>query len=92
MTAKAVDPTDPQVLYKLGIAYFKYGDNKRTIKALKHSLKNHPFVTYMPDIYYHCGLAYARLEKFERSLYPFGRAIEMVPSDIRYIHERAKAN
>lgn len=50
-----------------------------------------PFPTYKPDIYYHIGLAYCNLEKFEKAIFPFTRCIELVPSEIRYIHERAKA-
>ena len=61
---------------------------------------NKPYLTYEADIYYHIGLAYCNVEKFEKSIYPYTRVshllinvqcIEMIPSDIRYIHERAKA-
>jgi len=58
---------------------------------MKKALKHDPFVTYQPDLYYHIGLAYANLDKYERSLYPFSRAVEIIPSDINFIHERAKA-
>lgn len=43
-----------------------------------------------PDIYYHIGLAYCHVEKFEKAIFPFTMCIEKVPSDINYIHERAK--
>jgi len=46
---------------------------------------------YEADIYYHIGLAYCNVQKFEKSIWPFSRCITRVPSDIRYIHERAKA-
>jgi len=52
---------------------------------------NKPFVSYEPDIYYHIGLAYCNLEKFEKSIYPYSRCIEQIPSETKYIHERAKA-
>lgn len=48
-------------------------------------------MTYEADIYYHLGLAYCRLQKFEKSIFPYSRCIEKIPSDLRYIHERAKA-
>ena len=48
-------------------------------------------MTYEADIFYHLGLAYCRLQKFEKSIYPYSRCIEKIPSDLRYIHERAKA-
>jgi tetratricopeptide (TPR) repeat protein len=54
-------------------------------------VKKIAFITYEADIFYHIGLAYCNVEKFEKSIYPFTRCIEKVPSDIRYIHERAKA-
>ena len=38
----------------------------------------------------HLGLCYCRLEKFEKAIFPFSKCIERIPSDIRYIHERAK--
>ena len=58
---------------------------------MKLALKFKPFMTYEADIYYHLGLAYCRLQKFEKSIYPYSRCIEKIPSDLRYIHERAKA-
>ena len=48
-------------------------------------------MTYEADIFYHLGLAYCRLQKFEKSIFPYTRCIEKIPSDLRYIHERAKA-
>ena len=48
-------------------------------------------MSYEPDIYYHIGLSYCRVEKFEKAIFPFTKCVENVPSDIRYIHERAKA-
>lgn len=58
---------------------------------MKLALQNKPFLTYECDIYYHLGLAYCRVEKFEKSIFPFSRCVERIPTDIRYIHERAKA-
>ena len=58
---------------------------------MKASLRHNPFMTYEADIYYHLGLAYCRLEKFEKSIFPYGKCIERMPSDLRYMHERAKA-
>jgi len=82
---------DPQVLYKLGLTFFAYQRYKKCIKTLKLALKNKPFLTYEPDVFYHIGLAYCRVQKFEKSIYPYSRCIERIPSDIRYVHERAKA-
>jgi hypothetical protein len=48
-------------------------------------------MTYESDIYYHVALAYCNLEKYDKAIYPLTRCIDMIPSDIRYIHERAKA-
>ena len=48
-------------------------------------------MTYKSDIFYHLGLAYCRLQKFEKSIFPYSRCIESMPSELRYIHERAKA-
>jgi hypothetical protein len=58
---------------------------------MKLALQNKPFLTYECDIYYHLGLAYCRVEKFEKSVFPFSRCVERIPTDVRYIHERAKA-
>lgn len=79
------------MLYKLGLSYYTDGQYKKCVKYLKMALINKPFISYEADIYYHIGLAYCNLEKFEKSIFPFSRCIEMIPSDIRYIHERAKA-
>lgn len=61
------------------------------MKILKEALKHKPFVTFEADIFYHIGLSYCRLQKFEKSIFPYSRCIDRIPSDIRYIHERAKA-
>ena len=58
---------------------------------MKLALKNKPYINYEHDIYYHIGLAYCRVEKFEKAIYPFTFCVQKIPSDIRYIHERAKA-
>ena len=89
--ALTVKETDPQVLYKQGIAYFAFKKYKKCIKTMKRALLARPYMTYEADIYYHLGLAYCRLQKFEKSIFPYSRCIEKIPSDLRYIHERAKA-
>lgn len=89
--ALTINAKDPQVLYKQGIAYFAFKKYKRCIKTMKRALAEKPYMTYEADIYYHLGLAYCRLQKFEKSIYPYSRCIEKIPSDLRYIHERAKA-
>ena len=58
---------------------------------MKEALRNKPTIHSESDIYYHIGLAYCRLEKFEKAIFPYSRCIERIPSDIRYVHERAKA-
>ena len=32
---------------------------------------NKPYESYLPDTYYHIGLAYCNLEKFEKAIFPF---------------------
>ena len=59
---------------------------------MKEALKNKTeLMSFVSDIYYHMGLAYCHVQKFEKSIWPYSRCIERVPSDIRYVHERAKA-
>ena len=89
--ALAQNPGDPQILYKLGLTYFADAKYKKAIKIFKEALRNKPFLTFESDIYYHIGLGYARVQKFEKSIWPFSRCIERIPTDIRYIHERAKS-
>jgi len=73
------------------LTYYAHQKYKKCIKTLKVALKNKPFLTFEADIYYHIGLAYCRVQKFEKSIWPYSRCIERIPSDIRYLHERAKA-
>lgn len=97
--ALAIKDDNPKILYKLGLSYYAFEKYKRCIKTLKRSLKcindesnaGIHAITYESDIYYHIGIAYSNLERFEEAIYPLTRAIELIPSDIRYIHERAKA-
>jgi len=58
---------------------------------MKKAIKAKPYITYEADIYYHVGLSFCRLERFEESIFPYTKAIKLIPNDIRYIHERAKA-
>ena len=81
---------DSQVFYELGLSLFAFTKYKKSLKMMKEALKNKPLESYEPDIYYHLGLCYCRLEKFEKAIFPFSKCIERIPSDIRYIHERAK--
>ena len=92
-SALEINSRDPQVLYKQGLAYFAFGKYKKAISTMKTALRYKPLVTYEADIFYHLGLAYCRLEKFEKSIFPYTKCIEKVPStsDVRYVHERAKA-
>lgn len=55
-------PTDPQILYKRGLAFYKNEEFKKSIKDLYASLENKPYETYEADIYYHLGISYANLE------------------------------
>ena len=32
---------------------------------------NNPYMSYLADTYYHIGLAYCNLEKFEKSIFPY---------------------
>ena len=82
---------NPQLYYKLGLVYYAYEKYRRCIKTMKKSIKAKPYLTYESDVYYHVGLSFCRLERFEESIFPYTKAVELVPSDIRYVHERAKA-
>ena len=72
--------SDPELLYYLGLSYYATNENyKEALNTFKMSLTNMPkedagvqfSLSYTPDIYYHIGLAYCRVEKFEKSIYPF---------------------
>ena len=78
-------------MYQLGRSYYADKQFKEYIKMMKHSLINGPEMSYEADIYYHIGLAYCQLERFEKSIFPFSRCIELIPSNFKYYHERAKA-
>lgn len=82
---------DPKVIYELGLNYFADKKYKKTTAFLKKALQFNPDPTYICNIYYHLGLAYCRLEKFEKSIFPFSICIDRDPSNMSFIHERAKA-
>ena len=82
---------DPKVIFELGLYYFSDKKYKKTTSYLKRALLCDPDNTYISSIYYHIALAYCRLEKFEKAIFPFSRCIERDPTNIMYIHERAKA-
>jgi tetratricopeptide (TPR) repeat protein len=84
-------PSDPQLLYRIGLANYANKDFKAAIRYLKTCLQSNPYVSYIPDTYYHIGLSYCNLEKFEKAIFPFEKCITAFPSKTVYIHERAKA-
>ena len=49
------------MLFKLGTVHFEAENYKKCTTVMKEALKNRPFLTYEPDIYYKMGLAYCRL-------------------------------
>ena len=44
----------------------------------------------MGNIYYHIGICFANIEKYERAISPLSTALKYSQHDIRYYHERAK--
>ena len=68
-TGLQYNKNNPRVLFKLGSVYFAAKNYKKCTTIMKESLKNRPFLTYEPDIYYYMGLAYCRLEKFEKAIF-----------------------
>lgn len=71
MKALQVEPSDPQILYKLGLSHYANQDYKLCIRYHKECIKKFPYYTYLADTYYHIGLAYCNLEKFEKSIFPY---------------------
>jgi tetratricopeptide (TPR) repeat protein len=90
-TGLAVRADDPSILYRLGLSHYADKDYKHCVRNLKQALTNRPFSSHEADIYYHIGLAYCMVEKFEKAIYPFSKCIQLDPSEIDYLHERAKA-
>lgn len=84
-------PSDPKILYQLGLSYYADTQYKQCIKTLKRALLNKPVSSYESDLYYHIGLSYCLIEKYEKAIYPLTKCLELVPSNVKYIHERAKA-
>ena len=72
------------MLYKLGLSYYAFNKFKKCIKTLKQALMNKPYLTYEADIYYHIGLSYCNLEKFEKSIYPYSRVSHLLPITLGY--------
>ena len=72
---------NPKILYQLGRSFYADKQFKEAIKTMKHSLMNGPEISYEADIYYHIGLAYCQLERFEKSIFPFTKCIDIIPSD-----------
>jgi tetratricopeptide (TPR) repeat protein len=48
-----------------------------------------PSKNIQADIFYHIGIAFSNLEKYDEALEPLSRAISLDP-EARYYHERAK--
>lgn len=74
-TALQHSPNDSMLLYLLGLSFYADQNFKQCLKTFKQALMNVDdmdiSVDYTPDIYYHIGLAYCMVEKFEKSIYPY---------------------
>ena len=90
-TALAVSPEDSMIYYKKGITFFANEKYKKCITTIKQALQLQMHMNYEADLFYHLGLAYCRTEKFEKSIFPYTKCVDKIPSDLRFIHERAKA-
>ena len=73
------------------MAYYKNKDYIDAIKDLQKSLLYKPNRNIQSDIYYHIGIAYSNLEKYEEAVEPLSKAIEFEPVP-KYFHERAKCH
>ena len=73
------------------MTFYAHRKYKKCIKTLKRCIKSRAYLSYEADVYYHVGLSYCHVEKFEKAIFPFSRCVERIPSDTRYVHERAKA-
>lgn len=89
--AVKLNDSDPYILYRIGRSYFASGKYKKCMKYFKNSLKHKPFFTYECKIYYYIALAYCRVEKFEKAIYPLTFCVNKNPLKLNYVHERAKA-
>ena len=89
--ALKINDKNSKVHYQQGLTWYAFAKYKKCIKSLKKALAYQPLITHEPDIYYHLALSYCRLQKFEKSIFPYSKCVEKIPSDMRYIHERAKA-
>lgn len=83
---KSIKTLKRALKYKVNIT----GTDSRSKEDYK-AIKEGKHLSYEPDIYYHIGIGYCNLEKFVDAIYPFTKAIEMEPNNVKYIHERAKA-
>ena len=85
------EPTDPFMLYKRGVARYHSKQFESALEDLLASLQNSPDDSYQPDIHYHVGLCYSNLDEFENAIGPYSRALDLLPFEAVYYHERAKA-
>jgi len=101
-SALKIDPSDPQLLYKRGIARYadqRYSeaisDLKASIRNTKHDNQtsaNLPYWGNSADIYFHLGLCYANLGKHQLAVPAFDQSILHCPNKPHYLHERAKCS
>jgi len=91
--ALQVDPKDPQLLYKRGIARYAQDFFQQAIDDLTASLEQGAYPQNLHDIYYHLGVSFANLGKHLFAVPAFDEAIKRVKMEDypHYVHERAKS-
>lgn len=90
LKALAINEFDPVVLFELGLYSYADCKYKMVTHYLKRALRCSPPANNVTSIYFHIGLAYARLQLFEKAIFPFTKCVDS-DSSVVFLHERAKA-
>lgn len=67
-TALNVNSRNPAIHYRRGLAYYKNNEYEKAIGDLERSLLLSPPKNIQSDIYYHIGIAYSNLEKYQQAV------------------------
>lgn len=80
--ALGIDPKDPQLLYKRGIARYAQNNFQEAIDDLTSSLEHGAYPQNLHDIYYHLGVSFANLGKHLFAVPALDEAIKRIKPEV----------